>query len=354
MTNDLTLPSSKQPIFIIGAGGIVNDAHLPAYQVADFHVAGIFDLDRTRAVATAEKFSIPTVFTSIDELVKALPANSVIDVAVPGNQLLDVLKQLPDKAAVLMQKPMGNDYTEAKKIRALVEEKKMLAAVNFQLRYAPFILAAKKLLKEGVIGELCDIEIHVNVFTPWHLWSFLFDSPRVEILYHSIHYIDLIRDLLGNPRSVYAKTVKHPSMAKLASVKSNIIMDYGEMVSANILTNHCHQYGLQEQQSYIKLEGTKGAIKIQMGLLMNYPAGVDDRFMYTVIKENGTQVWEEVEIKGSWFPHAFIGSMAELMLANEKTIAEPGNSVNDCIHTMACVEAAYLSSERGGMRISDL
>ena len=28
------LPSEKRPIYIIGAGGIVNDAHLPAYKIA--------------------------------------------------------------------------------------------------------------------------------------------------------------------------------------------------------------------------------------------------------------------------------------------------------------------------------
>ena len=138
----------------------------------------------------------------------------------------------------------------------------MQAGINFQLRYAPYILAAKNLISENLLGSLNDIEVNVNVYTPWHLWDFLISSSRVEILYHSIHYIDLIRNLLGNPMSVYAKTTKHPSMPQLASVKSNIILDYGEMVRANILTNHCHNYGTPKQQSYIKIEGTKGAVLI--------------------------------------------------------------------------------------------
>ena len=33
------------PIVIIGAGGIVSDAHLPAYQKANFEVLGIYDPD---------------------------------------------------------------------------------------------------------------------------------------------------------------------------------------------------------------------------------------------------------------------------------------------------------------------
>ena len=36
---------SSLPICIIGAGGIVNDAHLPAYKIAGYNVHGIFDVD---------------------------------------------------------------------------------------------------------------------------------------------------------------------------------------------------------------------------------------------------------------------------------------------------------------------
>jgi len=345
------LPSEKRPIYIIGAGGIINTAHLPAYQIAGFDVQGIFDIDTDKATVTAKKFSVPKVFTTLNEMIIHSPKNAVFDVAVPGSQTIPVLNELPEGAAVLLQKPMGENFEEAKQILDIVKKKKILAAINFQLRYAPYILAAKNFINEGSLGELNDIEVNVNVYTPWHLWNFLNDSPRVEILYHSIHYVDLIRSLLGNPRSVYAKTTKHPSMKQLASVRSNIIMDYGEMIAANILTNHCHNYGTPKQQSYIKIEGSKGAIKINFGALIDYPRGAADSFEY-VLLENGKECqWEQMNIEGSWFPHAFIGSMAQVMLAAEGTIDKPDNSAEDCIYTMACVEAAYLSSERGGVEL---
>ncbi len=363
----------QQGIYIIGAGGVVNDAHLPAYKLAGYHVQGIFDLDVAKAITTATKFSIPQVFGSINEMIAAAGSNAVFDMAVPGKATIDVLQQLPDGAAVLLQKPMGENLEEAIAILQLCRQKKITAAVNFQLRYAPYILAAKKLIAGinstsgagtpsgdggGTIGVINDIEINVNVFTPWHLWNFLNEAPRVEILYHSIHYIDLIRNLLGNPKSIYAKTTKHPSMAQLASVRSNIIMDYGEQVAANILTNHCHNYGTPKQQSYIKIEGSKGAIKINFGALIDYPRGAADSFEYVLLEEacpsgrRGKEPeWKTMEVEGSWFPHAFIGSMEQVLLAANKQIEQPDNSVEDCIHTMACVEAAYKSSEGGGTSI---
>jgi len=84
------------------------------------------------------------------------------------------------------------------------------------------------MIENGEIGELHDIDIKMTVYTPWHLWDFLYDLPRVEILYHSVHYIDLVRLFFGNPVKVFARTIKHPKMQYLSSTKSNIYMDYGE------------------------------------------------------------------------------------------------------------------------------
>jgi len=344
------LPRHPKPIILIGAGGIVNDAHLPAYRLAGFWVAGIYDTDREKALRTAERFDIPLVYLTPQDMLDRSPRSVIFDVAVPGSQILPVLQQLPDGAHVLFQKPMGDDLAMAREILDHTRSHRLTAGVNFQLRYAPFINAARHILAQGLIGDLVDIEVNVNVYTPWHLWKFLYSLPRVEILYHSIHYIDLVRTFFGNPESIYAKTVQHPGMPELASVRTSIIMDYGPMIRANILTNHSHDFGLQQQHSYIKLEGTRGAIKIRLGVLMNYPHGVPDSFEYCVVENGKPREWRTLEIAGSWFPHAFIGSMSQLMLAAEGAIERPDNSVEDAINTMACVEAAYESSAQGGIR----
>lgn len=343
------MPQRKRPIYVIGAGGIVKDAHLPAYRLAGFDVAGIVDLDRARAEQLAKAFDIPQVYGSLGEMVKAATADAVYDVAIPASATAAVLEQLPRDSAVLIQKPLGDDLTQARTLLEICTQRHLTAAVNFQLRFAPYILAARSLIEQGVIGELHDMEVRVTVHMPWHLWQFMNDLPRVEILYHSIHYIDLIRSFLGNPHSVYAKTVKHPRTAHLASTRSNIILDYGDLFRANITTNHGHDYGLAHQESYVKWEGTRGAIKARLGLLMNYPIGEPDLLQYCTADESGPSAWHTVPVEGSWFPHAFIGSMASLMRnANGETDDLP-TSVADAYQTMAAVEAAYESSALGGI-----
>lgn len=349
----MLVPDKNTSICIIGAGGIVHDAHLPAYAIAEFKVAGIYDRDVSKAQQLANQFGIDNVYQSLDHMVLAHP-NAVFDIALPASEIMAVLEQLPNGAAVLIQKPMGTNYQEALDIVACTQRKNMKAGVNFQLRYAPFIQAARAIVARGDIGDLYDIEVHVNVFTPWHLWTFLYGKPRLEILYHSIHYLDLVRSFLGDPVGIYAKTVKHPNLQDLASVRTNMIMDYGETIRANILTNHCHEFGFHNQQSYIKFEGTKGAIKINMGVLIDYPRGVPDKFEYVVMEPGKQPVWQELPIEGAWFPHAFIGTMEQIMLCAQGKIDSPNNSVIDALKTMACVEAAYMSSEKGSIPLSSI
>ncbi len=341
-------PRTRRPIVMIGAGGIVRDAHLPAYRKAGFDVAAIFDKDATRAKNTAEEFGIPYVPASLEEAVSTASPNAVFDIATPASAFLEILEYLPDGRGVLLQKPLGEDLAEARKICDLCRRKKLAAAANFQLRYAPAICAARRMIVEGKIGKLHDMEIRVTVFTPWHLWTFLESKSRVEILYHSVHYIDLLRSFLGDPKSVYAKTMKHPQMEKLASTRSNIILNFGDTVRANIATNHGHGFGLRHQESYVKWEGTEGAIKTRMGLLMDYPKGVPDEFEYCILEAEHPPEWTSLPIEGTWYPDAFIGPMSDLMCFLDGVIDSLPTSVDDACRTMAVVEAAYESSASEG------
>ncbi|GAB3010058.1 Gfo/Idh/MocA family oxidoreductase [Niabella terrae] len=339
------------PICIIGAGAIVADAHLPAYQIAGFRVKGITNRNREKAAALAERFSIPEVYDSLEAMVAANGNEVVYDFALPASQILPVLELLPEGATVLIQKPLGESLQEAAAIRELVLRKQIRAGVNFQMRFAPFILEAKKIINAGDLGTLTDLEVYVNVHTPWHLWDFLFSKPRMEINYHSIHYVDLVRSFLGNPQRIYARSFKHPLAAQLASVRTTMILDYGDFLRATIHTNHNHDYGYSHQQSYVKLEGTNGAVRIGFGALIDYPHGVPDRFEYVLRHGENSGQWVTRDIEGSWFPHAFIGTMQQMLLARSGQIETPENNIEDAFQTMICVEAAYQSSESGGVTI---
>lgn len=338
-------PRAPRPIIMVGSGGIVRDAHLPAYAKAGFPVAALVDVDLEKADALAKEFGIPRGFSSIAEAIQFAPANSIFDIATPARVLPSILSQLPDGSAVLMQKPMGDTLADATEILRICRRKGLTAAVNFQLRWAPNMLAARALTASNALGDLHDMEVKVSVHMPWDLWSFLSAAPRLEILYHSIHYVDLVRSWLGNPRRVYAKTVKSPRTPKLAATKSVIILDYGEDKRAFVTTNHSHDFDPYMQRSFVQWEGMAGAMRAQMGVNLNYPVGLPDDLQYVLRDGAG---WKQAAVSGNWFPDAFMGSMGSLQAYVQGEAPTLPTSVEDAIDTMRTVEAAYMSSERGG------
>jgi len=341
-----SLPKKVRPIVIIGAGGIVRAAHLPAYAKAGFPVIGIVDEIGERAREVAKEFALPRAFDSPRDAVQFAPKDCVFDIAVPASQLAPLLPLLPDGAAVLMQKPMGETLVEAEAIRAICREKHLTAAVNFSLRYAPNHLGVKALDHAGLLGPIHDIEVQTSTFTPWRLWTFLARAPRLEILYHSIHYFDLIRAWLGNPRSVFAKTVKSPHSPGLAATKTVAILDYGDSIRVFVATNHSHEFGPAHQHSFVQWEGLRGAARMTMGVNLDYPKGKPDTLEFA---ERGSArgQWTQLPVSGNNFPDAFAGTMGALQRYLEGSETSLPTHYEDAYQTMQLVEALYRSSEHG-------
>ncbi|MDR3476208.1 MAG: Gfo/Idh/MocA family oxidoreductase [Devosia sp.] len=329
-------PSKPRPIVIIGAGGIVTDAHLPAYGLAQLPVAGVYDLDAERARKVAAKWATQA-FATLNEAI-ATP-DAVYDLALPPAAHLDVLPRLPDGATVLLQKPMGRDLGEATAILELARRKRLTAAVNFQLRFSPMMLAVADAVARGWLGRLVDVEVHLNLVTPWHLFPFLKGMPRVEIAVHSIHYLDLIRALMGNPVGVHARTLGHAS-TELAQTRTSALIDFAPDQRVTMSINHNHDFGRKFQDATFRFEGTQGAAIVKLGLLLNYPAGEPDELWIT---RHGEE-WTEVPLTGGWFPHAFIGTMSNLQRYAAGEDDRLVTSVEDAWHTMALAEAAFQSA----------
>lgn len=347
------LHAKPLPIVLIGAGGIVRNAHVPAYRKGGLPIAAIVDHQPVRAEALAAECGVSVSAASVAAVLPQLRGPVVFDVAVPAGALLEVLPTIPRGATVLIQKPLGETLAEAESIVALCRDRELRAAVNFQLRWAPNMVAARAITDAGALGTLHDIEVQVSTYTPWELWTFLKTAPRLEIVYHSIHYVDLVRSWLGNPQRVYARTVRNPRTPDLAATKSVIVMDYDDWTRVFIATNH----GLDVpypalQHSYVQWEGTEGVMRAQMGVNLDYPKGRGDTLEFWPREPHADFAAGPQLVHGEWFPDAFLGSMLSVQrfaLGESETMP---TRVEDALDTMRVVEAAYLSSEHGGEPLS--
>ena len=328
------LPTRPRQIVLIGAGGIVQDAHLPAYRRAGFAVLGVHDIDAGRAAALAQRWGIGT-FASLAE---AAAQDAVFDLATPPGAHLDVLRALPEGATVLIQKPMGRDLAQASAILDLCRARRLTAAVNFQLRFSSMMLAVQDAVARGLLGEIVDVEVHLNLRTPWAMFPFVAHEQRLELSLHSIHYLDVLRALLGNPSGVAARTMGHPRHA-LAQTRTAAILDTRPGVRCVLSINHDHDFGRQFQDAAFRIEGTTGVAHVKLGLLLDYPRGEPDELCITA-----GEGWEQVTLRAGWFPDAFIGTMANLQRFAAGEDATLVTAVADAWHTMALVEACFAAN----------
>ncbi|MCM3715516.1 Gfo/Idh/MocA family oxidoreductase [Alkalihalobacillus oceani] len=336
------LPVDKSMgIGIVGAGEIVREAHLPAYKLAGFHVVGITNRTISRAEELAERFSIPKVYQSAEELI-ADPDITIIDIAVSAEKQVEIVEMATAAGKhVLCQKPLGSTYKDGVKIVELCKKAGVKGAINQQMRWAPGIRASHSIIERGWLGELLQATIQVNVKTDFSSWEFLRKVETLEVMYHSIHYMDSIRFLFGTPEYIYADGARFPGQAPVGETRTMIHMKFKDETRALIHDNHNNFADHDDWYATFRFEGTDGIVKGTNGALYNYPVGEEDTLQF-YSKKIDEHYWFKPTLEGKWFPHAFIGTMGELMRAIEED-REPENSVEDNLLTLKMLFAAYQS-----------
>lgn len=329
-------------IAIVGCGGVVNYGHLPAYRKAGFRVVGLYDIDPEAARRTAGEHGVGRVYRSLEELLDDSEV-AIVDIAVvPWHQLQIVRQGLAARKHLLCQKPLSDDFGRAVEMVQLARASGLKLAVNQQMRWSAGIRASKIALDRGWLGKAKDAQIQVSVETPWHLWPWLARAPRLEVLYHSIHYLDSLRYLFGDPEWVTSRHARSPEQAEAGETKTVTVLDYRDGLQALVSVNH--RNWTPDIFATFRFLGTEGIAKGTIGAMYEYPHGRPDTLdLYS--KHVGGQ-WRSPTLETKWFPDAFIGPMASLMEAI-LTDGLPQTDGADNLETLRIVEAAYRSMEEG-------
>jgi predicted dehydrogenase len=329
-------------IGIVGAGAIVDNAHLPAYRRAGFTVAGIHDRDPARLEKVAGRHGIPAA-ASLAALI-ADPAVQVVDIAVAPAAQPDLARAVIAVGKhLLCQKPLALDPRDAADLVARAAAGGVTLAVNQQLRFDEGMLALKAMVAAGWIGTPTALTIDVNIVTDWSAWSWLVESPRLDIMFHSIHYIDLVRDLLGDPEHVFCVLGRRPGQLARGETRTVSTLVWPDGRVAAVHSNHENISG--DVRAEFRVDGAEGAIRGTFGLLYDYPYGRPDTLEVNsrVLPTDG---WLSYPVTRRWIPDAFAGPMGSLMRAVAGGLPPPTSGA-DNLRTLAVVDALYRSAETG-------
>ena len=224
---DLSLPERYiRPIGIVGTGAILDVGHLPVYKAAGIPVPAIWGRNRSHAERLAQVHGIPRVHGTLDELL-ADPDVAVVDIAVvPEAQVEIALRALDAGKDVMCQKPLALDVADAERIVERADARGRKVAVQQQMRYEEGMLAARAMIERGWIGEVTTISFEVNIDTDLAGWGWLGTVPRLEIYFHSIHYLDTLRAFLGEPSAVFGTQWRLPGQKPVGETRTVSVLLY--------------------------------------------------------------------------------------------------------------------------------
>jgi predicted dehydrogenase len=351
---DVEIRSRDYRIGCVGAGMIMAECHLAAYSQAGFPVVAIASRTKARAQAVADRWGIGTVHDTPERLIEDERVE-IVDLAFPPDQqpalIRHALRQ-PHVKAILAQKPLALSVDEAVRLRDEAAAAGKILSVNQNMRYDQSMRVLKQIIDRGELGDIVFAEIDMHAIPHWQ--TFLAGYDRLTLANMSVHHLDVLRFLFGDPDEITTITRKDPRTAFDHSdgiTVSTLRFPSGVLVvSLEDVWSGPREAGYQDDQHIRwRVDGTKGVAKGTIG----WPTGVASTLSYASTVATGG-AWVTPSWDTMWFPQAFIGVMEQLQYALKSGTA-PALSVADNVRTMALVEAAYRSiAERRTVRMSEI
>ena len=340
----------------IGAGFIMADVQLDAYRRGGFPVVAIASRSVERARQAAERWKIPRIHDDPFRLIED-PEVQIVDIAFPPDQQPDLIRHAlrqPHVRGILAQKPLALDFERAKAVVQEAAGTDKVLSVNQNMRFDQSIRVLKQVMTRGDLGEIVLGTIDMRAIPHWQ--SFLESYGRLTLLNMSVHHLDVLRFLFGDPEDIFTAVRPDPRtrFAHHDGICVSTLRFPGGILAVSLddVWSGPREEGF-ESDIYIRwrVEGTEGLAIGTIGW-PDYPAGSPSTLQYNSRKTTGGK-WLKPTWNTRWFPDAFIGVMEQLQYAL-KSGTQPELSATDNLKTMALVEAAYRSvAERRAVRLEE-
>jgi len=144
--------AKKFKVGVIGLG-FIGPAHMEGIRRQGFEVVAVAEATQELADEAAERLLVPKAYGNWQDLIND-PEIDVVHVASPN-----FLHYTHAKAAleagkhVVCEKPLAMNAAESGELVRLAKEKKLVNAVNFNIRFYPLVHDAKARIKAGELGD---------------------------------------------------------------------------------------------------------------------------------------------------------------------------------------------------------
>jgi predicted dehydrogenase len=198
----------KIRVGIIGAGNIAKFAHLPSLKLlTDYEVTAIQSRRKEAAEEAANLFGIKYVVNTVDELANH-PEVDLVAVITPGYQHDEGIRAaIAAKKDVYAEWPFTTSTKNAQELVNLAKEAGINTVIGLQRRTAPVSRYMDDLIKEGYVGNVRSVRVHVSddnfgpVRSQRLRWSIPAENFNDGIVIFGAHFLESIFNTFGWPVS---------------------------------------------------------------------------------------------------------------------------------------------------------
>lgn len=220
----------------VGIGGMGNTWLKTVQASLEVSYSGFVEVDKNIARQQAEQYGLDPslIFDSLDQAIKAVPADGIIDVTPPRFHREVSLTALGTGIPVLSEKPLSDSLTSAQDIVRKANETGVLHMVTQNYRYTVQAQTIKSVLASGEMGRVGSVA--VQFFKGPHFGGFREEMPYPLIIDMAIHHFDMMRFFLGSDaQTVYGRSWNPPWSWYKGDASAGVTLEFegGMVVSYN-------------------------------------------------------------------------------------------------------------------------
>lgn len=138
--------------------GFIGPAHVEALRrLPGVEVVAVGDMNVEVAKKKAEQLGIPAYYGNFDELIRH-EGLECVHICTPNSLHYEMSKKALNAGLnVVCEKPLATTSAEAEELTALAQQKGLINAVHFNIRYYPLIRQLKTMREKGELGEVFSV-----------------------------------------------------------------------------------------------------------------------------------------------------------------------------------------------------
>jgi predicted dehydrogenase len=250
---------SKFAAIMVGCGAMSAEWMRSAKELG-IQISALVDLNLELARARDSEFQLEAVlFDNLDEAIGKVDAQMLFDCTIPAAHAEVDSKGLINGLHVLEEKPLAMNLADAHRLVDLARKNNLVHTVIQNRRFHPAVRKIRRLLDQGLIGEITTVNI--DFFVPAHFGGFREKMDHVLLTDMAIHPFDVARYLTGaNAESVYCEEWNPKGSWWQQGASAHAIFQMTGGIRCTFRGSWCSEGLRTPWDSLWRIIGTKGTI----------------------------------------------------------------------------------------------